>query len=201
MVAGLDQVRAELILVGLLLVAACDRPRPEDGRGRSAVGVVDSILPPGEALRRFRAGLDTPTRLDGAPSRDELVNRFLTAVRQRDAEAVRSLAVTRAEYAYLVYPELSISRPPYNQPPETAWLLLDAETSSGVSKLVNAASSRFELLGYRCTAAPIPVGALRLHSDCTVRVRESGAERDVRLFGRIIERDGRWKLMSVGGDL
>ena len=122
-------------------------------------------------------------------------------MRSGDANALRGLTLSRAEYGFLVYPELSISRPPYNQPPEIAWLLLNAETNSGVNKLLNAASSRFEMLGYRCAAAPTTAGVLRLHSACSVRVRESGAEREVRLFGRIIERDGRWKFMSVGGDL
>jgi hypothetical protein len=205
MVARLDQIRSELILLGLLWVAACDRPRSVDsgGSGRSGVAgaVVDSILPRDEAIRRFRAGVDSVSRLDGPRSRDELLQRFRRGVRGRNRRALESLTVTRAEYAFLVYPDLPISRPPYTQPPDIAWLLLATSTASNINKLTTSAASRFELLTYACAASPTTHGRVRLHSGCTVRAREQGVERPIRLFGSIIERDGRWKFLSLDGDL
>jgi hypothetical protein len=201
MVAELDKVRAELVLVGLLLLGACDRPHPDNGGGRSAVGVVDSILPPEEALRRFREGMVAPAVLDGPRSRDELLERFMIAVKNRDVAALRTLGVSRPEYAYLVYPELPISRPPYRQPPNIAWLLLETSSNASVNKLVTTAASRFELLGYDCPSRRVPHGPLGLTNGCTIRVREGSTERPVRLFRSIVDRGGRWKFLSLDGDL
>jgi len=210
-VAELDQVRAELIVVALAFALACDRPSSDTEDGRSAVGrtpantpspgVVDSIFPPEELLRRFRTGLDTVRVLDGPHSRDSLVSRYLEAIRRRDWAALGRLTVSRAEYAYLVYPELTISRPPYRQPPEVAWLLLEAGNGSAIQKLTGKAAERFAFLGYDCPQPPETQGVLRLHTRCTMRVREDGQARDVRLFGTIIERDGRWKFLALEGDL
>jgi hypothetical protein len=107
-------------IAAALLVVACDRPAVDrddgavsspDPRPRAGY-VVDSILPPEEALRRFRAGMDAPRALDGPRTRDELVRRFISAVHTRNAAALRALAITRAEFGYLVYPESKLSRPP-----------------------------------------------------------------------------------------
>jgi hypothetical protein len=109
--------------------------------------------------------------------------------------------VTKPELAYLVYPELPVSRAPYRQPPEIAWLLMQASTGGAISKLVNKAADRFELLGYRCAVAPEIEGAVTVTRGCVVRVREDGTERELRLFGRIVERGGRWRFLGLDGDL
>lgn len=215
MVARLDQVRAELIVgtaarVGAALLlgvlVSCDRPDSSQGSGAiPSVGatpgrIVDSLLPPEEALRRFRVGLDTPTALDGPRSRDELVRRFVRAVQNKDRTALDSLLVTRAEYAFLVFPELRISRPPYDQPPEIAWILTGAATNSGLSKLLGRAD-RYQFGEYRCGGSPRAEGQLRVWSDCTVDVSADGERRPARLFGAVIERDGRYKFAGFANDL
>ena len=211
--AELDHLRTKLIVLALATLPACDRPRPDSGSGRSAVTaadsalraqpgyVIDSILPPEQALRRFRAGLDTPKVLDGLRTRDELINRFMDAVRRGDRSGLQRLAIARAEFAFLIYPELAISRPPYRQPPEIAWLLLEASNGGAIEKLATKAALRFKLIRYECSRAAEAQGVLRLYSGCTVRVQEDGVERGVRLFGRIVERDGRWKFLGLEGDL
>ncbi len=163
--------------------------------------IVDSIHPPGVALDRFREGLEQPTTLDGPRTRDELVSRFMRAVTARHADSLHALTITRAEFAYLVYPESQLSKPPYRQPPEVTWMLLQAETGSGAQKLLNRAAGGLETLGYRCPDPPEPEGAMNITTGCVVTVRESGARREMKLFGRIVERDGRWKFIALGGDL
>jgi hypothetical protein len=214
-VAGLDQVRAELSARGagrvgaallVVVVLSCDRPASSQGSGaiQSAGAtpgrVVDSLLPPEEALRRFRVGLDTPAALDGPRSRDELVRRFVLAVQNKDRAALDSLLVTRAEYAYLVFPELRISRPPYDQPPEIAWILTSAATNSGLSKLLGR-TDRFQFGEYRCGGSSQAEGQLRVWSDCMVDLSVDGERRAARLFGAIIERDGRYKFAGFANDL
>ena len=208
----MDQVRAALISIVVALLVGCDRPSAEQAGGRSAierwdsaparaVGVVDSIHSPEEALRRFHVGLANPGVLDGPVSRDTLIHRFFEAVRRRDLVRLNELAVNRAEYAYLVFPQLDVSRPPYRQPPEVAWLLLEAARGSGMAKLVNQAANRFELLAYDCPSAARAEGAVRVQAGCVVRVREGGRERNIRLFGKLVEVGGRWKFLAYDSDL
>jgi hypothetical protein len=209
----MDQVRTAVVVLALTFAAACDRPLSDEEGGRSAVAlsdsalraqpgyIVDTIHAPEEALRRFRAGLAAPSTLDGAQSRDELVQRFIRAFERRDRGALLALTITRAEFAYLIYPELSISKPPYRQPPNVAWLLHETSNGSAIDKLVNKAAERFRLLGYRCLGEPALEGTLRIWNDCMVRVREGSAERELSLFGRIVERDRRWKFIGMDNDL
>ena len=210
----MDEVRSAVTsrlgasaLIALAFVAACDRPAVshDDGAVSSSVSrppgyVVDSALPREELLRRFRVGLEPTSQLAGAGSRDELVRRYLRAVKAKDASAMRRLVIDRAEFAYLVFPESRVSKPPYRQPPEIAWLLLESGTNAAITKLLQRADG-LELLGYHCSRAPEIEGAIRVTSDCAMTVRENGRERDVRLFGRIIERDGRFKFAGLAGDL
>ncbi len=79
---------------------------------------VDSILPREEALRRFREGLRAPANLTPAAStRKELIAAFLHAVEVRDTAALRSLTLTREEFAYFYYPSTPTSMPPYGLGP------------------------------------------------------------------------------------
>ena len=74
---------------------------------------MDSLLPPEEALRRFREGLPVVAGLaGGAPSRDSLVRLFVGAVGRRDAALVNRLIVSRAEFAHLYYPSSPLREPP-----------------------------------------------------------------------------------------
>ena len=216
MVAGLDQILSEVvrrvgqaaaIAVAAATLAGCDSPAATT-HTRSARAsaekhppgyVIDSVLPPGEALRRFRVGLDSPAALAGPRSRDELVNRFFAAMRRKDRSALESLAIDRAEFAYLVFPASKWSKMPYNQPADVAWLLFQAKSGSGLTRLVGRADG-FAPQGYRCARQPDTDGPLRLWAHCVVRVREGGSERDVRLFGTIVERDGRYKFAGYNSD-
>ena len=218
MVGRLDQVRSAIVrvpatrrfLAALVAaaIAGCDRPSVEaDGRAaaspdpRNTPGyIVDSIHPPEEALRRFRGALQPVSTLDGPTSRDALVQRFIQAVEASDAVALRKLAVDRSEFAYLVYPESKLSKPPYRQPPDLAWRLLESGTASGINKLVGRGRA-LRLLGYRCPSDATREGALAITSGCVVRVRDANGSRDVRLFGRILERDGRYKFAGFASDL
>lgn len=56
--------------------------------------------------------------------------------------------------------------------------------------------------GYDCEPAPSIEGENRLYQQCTVRYRLSPADsvERRRLFGSIIERDGRYKFVSYAND-
>jgi len=143
-------------------------------------------------MRRFRVGLDSPAHLDGPARRDELVQRFFAALRNRDRSALERLALNRAEFAYLVFPRSRWINPPYNQPPDIEWLLLSAKSDAGLTRLIRRAES-FELLSYDCGKPGEVDGPVTYWPGCLVRLRDAGRWREVKLFGSIMELGGRFK--------
>lgn len=214
MVGGLDGVPPAVIRIRALavvaLVAACERPSSEMEGGRSIVSdsairarpgyVVDSALPPAESLRRFRVGVDSVSGLDGPTSREALVRRFLAALEQRDARALRSLGVSRAEYAWVVFPNSRLSLPPYQHPPDVAWLMLQSSSSTGFNRVLQRlGGGQATYTGYQCDA-PVLDGRVRLHRNCRVRVSVAGEFTNRKLFGTIVEHAGRYKFLSYDTD-
>jgi hypothetical protein len=175
-----------------------------DGPVASAGRIVDSARTLDEDLRRFRADIPAaPVRFSGgAPSREALVRNFLNALAKSDTAALASMALTRAEFAYLTYPSSPYTRAPYRQSPEIVWLLLRAEHEKGLTRLLRRlGGAKVDYLGHRCDPEPLREGENRLWRGCRVRVRIGGdTARDRRLFGVIFERDGEFKFASYRTD-
>ena len=201
-----------VLLAVVALTTACERPLadPEGGRSRAPLSdvalratpgyVVDSILPPEEALRRFRTGLDSVTTLDGAPSREDLVRRFFAALDRRDARALRALAITKTEFAWVAYPGSRLSHPPYYQPPEIAWILLQNPSNTGVGRLLErVAGGQIQYNSHTCDVAEVD-GRVVLHRNCRVRVSAAGEFAKRKLFGTIVEHAGRFKFLGFDTD-
>ena len=180
------------------------RTAREDAARRARPGyVVDSALPPEELLARFRAGLPRVDTLSGgAPSRDALVGAIVAALARGDSAALRRMAISAAEYGWLVHPRLPTSRPPYGQPPQLGWQLLASGGATGLARAI--AFARREPLrfrGYRCPDSPLSYDGLLAWEHCTVRhATADGRARDVRLFGAIVALGGRYKVLSYAND-
>lgn len=159
---------------------------------------VDSILPPEEEMRRFREGLAEPAALaGGARSRDALVRAFVRAVEGEDTAAVRRMIVSRAEFAYLYYPSTGFVRPPRRMSPALLWFLMTQDSEKGIGRLFERRGG--STLGYlrtHCDPAPRVEGRNRLWEHCAVTLRREGVTKTERLFGTILERDGRFKFLS-----
>jgi hypothetical protein len=211
---------ASLTIAAVALVAGgCQRPdassaragsagppaSAEDGSRRPRPGyAVDSVLPPEEALRRFRAGLTPVARLaGGATSRDRLVAAFVRAVETRDTSALRGLEMSKAEFAYLLYPSSIYTRPPFQQQPEIVWMLQRANGGAGYRRLVERYAGRpLGYRGHRCDGEPEVRGENRIWGGCTLGYqRARGDTATGRLFGAILEREGRFKFVSYANDL
>jgi hypothetical protein len=164
--------------------------------------VVDSILPVEEELRRFRDGLGpVPAAFEGgATSRQELVRRFFRALAAADTVALERMRLTRAEFAWLVYPSSPYTHPPYRQSPAFVWMQLDHESGIGLRRLLGRARE-YRYLSHRCAPEPEIEGRNRLWRQCRARaVRAPGDTVDTRLFGVVVERDGRFKFASYESD-
>ena len=113
------------------------------------------------------------------------------------------MSIGKAEFGFLYYPRTQYVRPPYLLAPDIVWQLMQARSESGMKRLVaRVGGDDLRLEGYACEAAPAAHGDIRLYQQCSIRYRRAGTalvERR-RLFGSIIERDGRYKFVSYAND-
>jgi hypothetical protein len=174
----------------------------QDSINRAQPGyIVDSILPVEEEIRRFRmavGGTEQRALTGGAASRDALVARFAAAVAARDTAALQAMAVNAREFIDLVYPSSPYTAPPYRQAPGFVWTQIQLPSGSGLRRLLErVGGSPLRIDALRCPATPERQGANRLHTECVVRFAIGAATpREGRLFGTILERDGRFKFVS-----
>jgi len=197
----------------LLAMLACGDSETDDRREAQAAnadtaaptpaGVIDSLLPIEEEIRRFRlATPDSISRLDGgAPSREALVKAYVAAIEAKDSLALNRLLLSRTEYAWLVYPESELTRPPYRQKPSLAWFMMQNATDQGIARVLNRHGGKpLGYRGYTCEAEPIVQGANRIWRQCRMRFTENGAEVERKLFGGIIQREGTFKFLTYATD-
>lgn len=205
-----------------LLVAGCSLgPGQEAGPAGVAGNVVDSILPAEVELERFQAGLPRVASLAaGAPSREELVRRFVDALEAGDTLALDALALSRAEFAYLYYPTSLYTREPYRMSPALLWFIVGESSHKGSRRAVRRFGGRdFGYVGHRCDPEPRREGENLLWTGCVLlRTPEHGADPrpaagtvhydptapdlpGIRLFGTILEHRGSFKFLSFANPL
>jgi hypothetical protein len=159
--------------------------------------VVDSARSMEEELTRFRASLGRrgPRQLErAAHSRDALVRSFVRALEREDTTALASLVIDAAEFAWFYYPFTVYTHPPYSQPPGMLWLVTEQNSRKGLGRLLRTLGGRpLDIQGYRCARSE-PQDVNLLHLDCGVLFGSDTVP--VRLFGTILERDGRFKFVS-----
>ncbi|MGH7537540.1 MAG: hypothetical protein ACREMF_02815, partial [Gemmatimonadales bacterium] len=173
-------------------------------RAQASSVQVDSAIPRDEELRRFRLGLADPTELvSGAPSRDALVERYVRALEGNDTAALAGLAITQDEFAYLYYPTTPLALPPYDLSPGLMWFQLQQRSLAGMRHALDERGGRpLGYLGYSCDGASSREGLNTTWGPCLIRRRQPGGDvvRE-RLFGLIIGRGGRYKLVSLANRL
>lgn len=221
MVGGLDRLREELnrmtrprvarrctllLLAASIGAGACERGESSPAnRTPALVGVIDSALPIDTLLRRFRAAItDTPTvLLGGAATPEALTQALLTAVGRRDTSAIRSLVMNRSEFAWLYYPHTKFTRQPYELGPDLVWMQTRLASEQGITRLfARYGGSQLRFAGLSCSDSSTREGPNRLVADCRVRFAAAdSAERELRLFGALLNRDGRYKFLTYANDL
>ena len=199
---------SHLLPAVLLLVPACGGEGAEaatrDEAPISAPQHVDSVRPIDEEFRRFTADLGEPPvgLAGGAESLQALGRAFLRAVAERDTAGLRRLHLDRAEFAFLYYPTAPVSKPPYEMPPGLLWFQIEGISTGGVARLLDELGGReMRLDAVECTGAERQ-GENVLHSACLITyVRPDGERVTQKLFGNVLERGGRFKLVSYATDL
>jgi hypothetical protein len=167
--------------------------------------IIDSILPVEEEIRRFQATISRkPTSLvNGAGSRSALIARFVRALERSDTTALLRLVVDRAEFGHLIYPTSPNAAPPYRQSPDLVWLSRSASTDKAVTRLLRRFGGK--PLGYTGFACPDSADHQAMNAvwfGCVVkRVEARGDTTQLRMFGAIVAREGRFKFLSLANGL
>jgi len=119
-------------------VAANDAP-PQPGVILSKTTTMAEVLAASEAARKSFAA-------DAAPSVDVLMDQFITALTNKDKDALTKLRVKKAEYVDLIVPgTVPVGQPPRQvseQPKEHYWNLVDTKSHYYADNLVGMFGGR-----------------------------------------------------------
>lgn len=204
------RIRQVVAIAALPLALACEQRPPADLATTATAdsppkGVVDSVFPVEEEIRRFKAALNVqlPTQLqNAAASREDLVQRFLTALEQNDTTTIRQLVLTPGEFIELYYPFSQYTKPPYRQGPALLWLLIQQNSQKGISRALQRFGN--EDAGFRrldCQDPPDVQARNRFWNCLVYWTPQPNQPNPLRLFGSIMERDGRFKFVSYANGL
>ncbi|HKP74484.1 MAG TPA: hypothetical protein VJT67_03025, partial [Longimicrobiaceae bacterium] len=135
-------------------------------------------------------------------NRDSLVRRFVAALESADSAAFMPMMLSRAEFAWLYYETDPQAKPPYELPPELMWTQQMQQGERGISRALGRYGGRpLAFRGYAC-ARDEARGPNHVWTDCRLSVAGADGNRaEVRLFGGIVERGGRYKLLSYANEL
>ena len=199
---GADTLMARADSIGADSIA---RAR-QDSINRATPGyVIDSLLPPEEEARRFRASFpddSATTFTGGAPSRDALVRRFVHALATADTSDLRRTAVTPREFVDLYYPGSPYASGPYHQPVGFAWQMIQNPSEVGFRKLRRTAGRPIAFVSQHCEPAVQHEGSVDRYTGCLVRIVDArGDTVTKRLFGSIVSYRGAYKFLSFTNDM
>jgi hypothetical protein len=136
-------------------------------------------------------------------SRDSLVAGFVKALADRDTAALALMTVSRAEFGYLYYPMTPQGLPPYDLEPGLMWHLVQQRSERGIRRaLAVYGGQRFQLLSHDCGQGSSREGENTLVGPCVLRLRDQrGKSLSVQLISQIMERGGRYKVLSFANKL
>lgn len=179
----------------------------QDSINRASPGyVIDSLLPPEEEARRFRAaypGDSATSFVGGEGSRDALVRRFIRSLAAADTNDLRKIVVKGREFVDIYYPGSPYAAGPYHQPVGFAWRMIQDPSVGGFTKLVRRlAGHPMSLVTHECEPKVLHEGKVDRYTGCLVRVvDERGDTVTRRLFGSIVSYEGRFKFLSYTNDI
>ena len=122
---------------------------------------------------------------------------MLDALARSDRQSLDALALNDAEFRNHVWPELPAARPERNLPYSFVWGDLHQKSRMALGGTLAAHGGvRYELRGVTFDGMTRYPGYV-VHRQVTLSVRDSsGKERDIRVCGSMLEKDGRWKVFS-----
>ena len=131
-------------------------------------------------------------------SAEALSRAVLTAIENRDADALRALALNREEFTEHVWPELPAARPERNLSAPFVWGDLNQKSNITLRDTLAAHSGKkYEFRSIRFLGETTRYDSYRVHRESELTVKDAeGNERQVRMFGSVLEKGGRYKIFS-----
>lgn len=151
----------------------------------------------GGTVQGCRSVVSAPRDLANAqPSPEALSRAYLDALARKDTDAMKALRITRDEFCRYVFPELPAAKTP-NVSCDWVWDQATLKSMAGMARVLNEnGSARYEYVSITY-ASTERYDSFNVLKSPTVTVRdEQGRQSDVRLFGSILEMDGKYKLFS-----
>jgi hypothetical protein len=141
----------------------------------------------------------SPPQLQHTFDSDEALGRaLLERLAVQDREALLQLAVTRDEFAGVVWPTLPVSRPEVGMPMDYVWQ--DTVTKSRAhlgQTLAEFGGLRYHLVRVEFQGTTTDYGTHSISRETRLVVRNAeNQEQTVRLFGSVIRQGGRSKVYS-----
>ncbi|RPI56918.1 MAG: hypothetical protein EHM55_03655 [Acidobacteria bacterium] len=136
-----------------------------------------------------------PNSLD---SPEALARAVLQAVERQDVDALSRLALNEQEFREQVWPDLPASRPERNLPFSYVWGDLRQKSETQLKQmLAEYGGKKFELVSIRFRGDATTYASYRVHRESELMVKDpEGRERQVRLFGSVLEKNRRYKVFS-----
>lgn len=195
-----------LALAAMASLAGCtpeSQPAREAVRSDTAYAQAELSPEIHGALMTFRARLREPPGLEGgSASSDTLVQRFFAALSAHDTAALRTMLVSRAEFAYFSYPHSAIARPPYELDPETTWFLSQESSDKSVSRALRQWGGRdVRYLTHACPNVQVE-GPATVYGNCTARWLIAGSDTASGTpFRALVSMSGQFKFLSYANEL
>lgn len=180
------------IAASALCLAGCEDAPPVTGAPPS---LAPAVSPPTECP-------DDPGFGRTYPTPDALASAFLTALREDDAVQLSGLALDEREFRCRVWPFLPASRPERGLTVEYVWGDLHQKSLNALAfTRQHYGRRRLDLTRVAFAGESTDYGPIRVHRETRLTViDEFGRLYNLRLFGSMLEADGRYKVFSFVTD-
>lgn len=155
----------------------------------------------GGAVLALLAACGPPPLQHTLESPDAVGRAVLQALAARDEAALRRLAIDEAEFRDHIWPSLPAARPERNLPLDYVWGDLRQKSGTSLTRTLAEHGGKQYQLEQVVLGQTTEYAGFKTHARTILRVRGTGpAVLDIRVFGSLVEKNGRWKVFSYVAD-
>jgi hypothetical protein len=161
--------------------------------------VVDgSRLVVGGLIALLTVSCSTAPLPNAQDSPEALSRAVLAAIEKRDTGALLALAIDKEEFTEQVWQELPAARPERNLSPAFVWGDLNQKSNITLRGTLTAHGGRkYQFISIRFLGETTQYDSYRVHRESELTVKDAdGVERQIRVFGSVLEKGGRYKAFS-----
>jgi hypothetical protein len=137
--------------------------------------------------------------VNAAPSLEDLGKQVLAAVEKNNFNALDSMRLTEQEYRAYIWPALPVSKiKQWQKQYQYVWGDVDTKSKYGLQLMLGKhGGQKFDFVRIRFAENTEKYHDCTVHKDAWLTLKDrSGAEKELKLFGSVVESSGRYKVMS-----